>query len=60
MFSRVVSLLERGLPLPLIRQTIGCSMKLVETHAALYHKFNTPDYQFMLMQVKRIFENYNV
>lgn len=59
MFSRVVSLLERKMPLPLIRQTIGCSMKLVEKHAALYHKYNTPDYQFMLMQVRRIFESHN-
>jgi hypothetical protein len=60
MFSRVVSLLERKMPIPLIRQTIGCSMKLVEKHAALYHKYNTPDYQFMLMQVKRIFESHHV
>lgn len=60
MFSRVVSLLERKMPIPLIRQTIGCSMKLVEKHATLYHKYNTPDYQFMLMQVKRIFESHHV
>ncbi|MBE3116329.1 DUF1670 domain-containing protein [Candidatus Bathyarchaeota archaeon] len=60
MFSRVVSLLERKMPIPLIRQTIGCSMKLVEKHTALYHKYNTPDYQFMLMQVKRIFESHHV
>jgi hypothetical protein len=57
MFSRVVALLERQMPLPLIRQTIGCSLKLVEKHAALYHKYNTPDYQWMLMQIRRIFEN---
>jgi hypothetical protein len=59
MFSRVVVLLERRMPLPLIRQTIGCSMKLVEKYSSLYHKYNTPDYQFTLMQVRRIFDNHD-
>ena len=58
MFSRVVVLLERGMPLPLIRQTIGCSMKLVEKHSSIYHKYDTPDYQFILMQIRRIFDNH--
>ena len=57
MFSRVVSLLERSMPLPLIRQTLGCSMKLVKKHVSIYNRYNTPDYQFMLMQVRRIFDN---
>lgn len=59
MFSRVVALLERKMPIPLIRQTIGCSMKLTLKHAALYDKYNTPDYQFMLMQIRRIFESHS-
>jgi len=58
-FAKVVGLIERGMPLPLIRKTTGCSMKLVEKHAALYRKYNTPDYQFMLMQLRRVFENHN-
>lgn len=58
-FAKVVGLLERGMPLPLIRKTIGCSMKLVEKHASLYRKYNTPDYQFMLMQLSRLFESQN-
>jgi len=33
MFSRVVVLLERGMPLPLIRQTIGCSIFKYIPHA---------------------------
>lgn len=57
-FAKVVGLIERGMPLPLIRKTTGCSMRLVEKHAALYRKYNTPDYQFMLMQLKRVFENH--
>jgi len=56
MFSRVVAMLDRGMPLPLVRQTIGCSLRLVEKHAQLYAKFDVPDYQFSLMQIRRIFE----
>jgi len=56
MFSRVVAMLDRGLPLPLVRQTIGCSMRLVEKYALLYTKYDIPDYQFSLMQIRRIFE----
>jgi hypothetical protein len=57
-FAKVVGLTERGMPLPLIRKTTGCSMKLVERHAALYQKYNTPDYQFTLMQLRRVFERH--
>lgn len=56
-FAKVVGLVDRGMPLPLVRKTTGCSMKLVEKHAALYRKYNTPDYQFMLMQLRRVFKN---
>ncbi len=58
-FAKVVGLIERGMPLPLIRKTTGCSMRLVDKHAALYRKYNTPDYQFMLMQLRRVFESHN-
>ncbi len=57
MFSRVVALMDRNMPLPLIRQTIGCSIKLVEKYARLYDIYNTSDYQFTLMQLRRIFNN---
>lgn len=57
-FAKVVGLMDRGMPLPLIRKTIGCSMKLVEKHAALYERYNTPDYQFTLMQLRRALDNY--
>ena len=56
MFSRVIAMLDRGLPLPLVRQTIGCSIRLVEKYALLYDKYDIPDYQFSLMQIRRIFE----
>ncbi len=49
-------MLDRGLLLPLVRQTIGCSFHLVEKHAKLYEKYNTPDHQFALMQIRRVFE----
>jgi uncharacterized protein YutD len=57
MFSRVVNLLDRCMPIPLIRQTIGCSVKLVEKYSQLYYKYNIPDYQFNLMQIRHIFNN---
>jgi hypothetical protein len=59
MFSRVVALMDRKMPLPLIRQAIGCSMKLVEKYSQIYDKYNTPDYQFTLMQIRRIFDKNN-
>lgn len=58
-FSKVVAMIDRGLPLPLIRQTIGCSLHLVEKHAELYERFNTPDYQFSLMQIRRAFDKHS-
>lgn len=52
-FARVTYLLERGLPLPEIRNVLGCSRRLVEKHVNLYREFSGPDYAFMMANVRR-------
>ena len=47
-FSTVVTLADRGMPAPLIRQAMRCSAKLVETHLALYREYNRPEYAWRL------------
>lgn len=54
-FCIAAGLLERGLPVPLIRQTTKRSKRLIECHKKLYDKFNHPDYQFTMMRVRQIF-----
>jgi len=55
-FSILVGLLERDLPLPLIRQVMGKSMNLVKRYKALYDKYNTEEYSFFFNHLRRIFE----
>lgn len=54
-FATYVGLAERGLPLPLIRKTMGRSLRTVKTCAALYNRFNLPEYQWMLTRIRQLF-----
>jgi len=54
-FSTVVVLADRGMPASLIRQTMRCSMKLVETHLTLYREFNLPEYSWRLDLIRNVF-----
>ncbi len=55
-FATLAGLLERGLPLPLIRQVMGKSMNLVERYKALYDRYNTEEYSFFFHHLRKIFE----
>lgn len=59
-FARVVYLVERGLPVPAIRQALGCSRKLVEKHVKLYREFSGPDYAFTMAKIRRLAEAHPV
>jgi len=48
-------LADRGMPAPLIRQAMRCSMKLVETHLALYQEYNRPEYAWRLELIRNVF-----
>lgn len=54
-FATYVGLCERGLPLPLIRKTMGRSLRTVRTCASLYQRFNLPEYQWMLTRIRQLF-----
>ncbi len=54
-FCITASLIERGIPLPLIRQITKRSKRLIELHKSLYDRFNIPDYQFTMMRARSIF-----
>lgn len=54
-FCITAGLLEKGMPVPLIRQATKKSKRLIECHKKLYDKFNHPDYQFTMMRVRQIF-----
>lgn len=54
-FAIYVGLSERGLPLPLIRKTMGRSLRTVKTCAQLYKRFNLPEYQWMLTRIRQLF-----
>ncbi len=54
-FSAVVVLADRGMPAPLIRQAMRCSMKLVETHLALYREYDRPEYAWRLQLIRNVF-----
>lgn len=55
-FSTYVGLAEQGMPKPLIRKAMGRSMRVVNNCARLYEKFNTPNYQWAFMKIRRIFQ----
>ncbi len=55
-FSTYVGLVEQGMPKNLIRKAMGKSMRVVNSCAHLYEKFNTPDYQWAFMKLRRIFQ----
>ncbi len=52
-FSKVVFLLETGLPLPAIRQTTEFSTRLVKRYHELYQRYSDKDYAFGLAKIRR-------
>ena len=59
-FSKVVYLLEQGMPLPVIRKVLGFSRRLVEKYIGLYKEFSGPDYLFMMAKVRRMAQSHPV
>jgi hypothetical protein len=55
-FSRVICLIERGMPLPQVRQALGMSRRLLSRYMELYKRFNHPDYAFRMARVRRMVE----
>jgi len=55
-FATLAGLLERGLPLPLIRQVMGKSMTLLKRYKTLYDEYNTEEYAFFFHHLLKIFE----
>jgi hypothetical protein len=55
-FSRVICLIERGMPLPAIRQALGLSRRVVTKYLNLYERFNHPDFAFRMARVRRMVE----
>lgn len=55
-FAAFVGLHDRGLPLPLVRKVMGRSLRLIKTCAALYERFNLPEYQWVLTRIRQIFD----
>ena len=52
-FSKVVYLIEQGLPLPAIRKTTDFSKRLVEKYHSLYQKYKVKDYEFAMAKIRR-------
>jgi len=59
-FARVVCLKERGMPLPLIRQALSMSRRVVTRYLELYERFNTSDFSFRMARIRRMVENGDV
>ena len=53
-FARVVLLTEKGMPLPMVRQVLGFSRRVVEKYQSLYRQFNTPEYSWRMERIRRI------
>ena len=53
-FSKVVYLVERGMPVPAIRKVLGFSRRLVQKYVGLYEEFCGPDYIFMMAKIRRM------
>ena len=53
-FARVVLLTEKGMPLPMVRQVLGFSRRVVEKYQSLHRQFNTPDYSWRMERIRRI------
>jgi len=56
-FSRVICLVERGMPLPAMRQALGMSRRVLSRYLELYRRFNHPDYAFRMARVRRMVES---
>jgi len=59
-FANVYGLLEKGLPLGLIRKVLGKSMKLMKKYKALYDHYNTKEYAHVFLHLQKVFENQNL
>ena len=53
-FSKVVYLLESGMPAPAIRQVTGFSKKLTYKYIELYERYATGDYIFGMGKIRRL------
>lgn len=53
-FSKVVYLLEQGLPIPAIRQATGFSKALTKKYADLYRLYRSPDFIFAMSKIRRL------
>lgn len=56
-FSRVICLIERGMPLPQVRQALSMSRRVLSRYMDLYNRFNHPDYAFRMARVRRMVES---
>ncbi len=59
-YARVVCLIEKGMPAPVIRKVLGFSRKLVDKYIALYEEYSGPDYAFMYGKIRRLAEAHPV
>jgi len=55
-FANVYGLKKRGLPVGLIRKTLGKSMKLINKYMELIDKYNTKENAYIFMQLSKVFE----
>jgi hypothetical protein len=53
-FSKVTCLLDSGMPLPMVRQVLGKSQKVVERYNALYIKYNVKDFVWTMAKLRRL------
>lgn len=59
-FANVYGLLEKGLPIGLIRMVLGKSMKLMKKYKALYEQYiNNEEFFPVFIRLQAIFENQN-
>jgi len=56
-FSRVLCLVERGMPLPLMRQALGMSRRVVSKYLELYRRFDQPQFAFRMARLRRMMEH---
>lgn len=52
-FSKVVYLIERGMPIPAIRQVTGFSRRVVKKYHSLYEQYSGQDFMFAMSKIRR-------
>ncbi len=55
-YARVVYLLKKGMPAPVIRKVLSFSRKLVDKYISLYQDYCRPEYAFMSGKIHRLAE----